>query len=155
MKYFLISGPQFILKFCLFRFMYWTDWGEVPKIERAGMDGSLSTRSVIVDDNIYWPNGLTMDYEESKIYWADAKLAYIHSCDYDGRHRRVIIDGNLPHPFALTLYNQTLYWTDWSTKSIHSCNKTSGMDRKVVFNNIHSPMDIHVYMAARQPTGKS
>lgn len=131
-------------------FMYWTDWGEVPKIERAGMDGSSETRSVIVDDNIYWPNGLTMDYDDEKIFWADAKLSYIHSCDYFGRNRRVIIEGNLPHPFALTLYEQTLFWTDWTTKSIHSCNKTTGMDRKVVFSNIHSPMDIHAYMASRQ-----
>ena len=134
--------------------MYWTDWGEVPKIERAGMDGSSETRSVIVDDNIYWPNGLTMDYDDEKIFWADAKLSYIHSCDYFGRNRRVIIEGNLPHPFALTLYEQTLFWTDWTTKSIHSCNKTTGMDRKVVFSNIHSPMDIHAYMASRQSACK-
>ena len=41
--------------------MYWTDWGEVPKIERAGMDGS--DRFVIINTEIYWPNGLTLDYE--------------------------------------------------------------------------------------------
>ena len=134
--------------------MYWTDWGEVPKIERAGMDGSLETRAVIVDDNIYWPNGLTMDYDNERIFWADAKYSYIHSCDYYGRNRTVILEENLPHPFALTLFQQTLYWTDWTTKSIHSCNKRTGMNRKVVFSNIHSPMDIHAYMAERQPTCK-
>ncbi len=58
--------------------MYWTDWGEVPKIERAGMDGTPRSRQVIIRENIYWPNGLTLDYELSKIYWADAKLNFIH-----------------------------------------------------------------------------
>ena len=133
--------------------MYWTDWGEVPKIERAGMDGTLSTRSVIIDDNIYWPNGLTLDYGDAKLYWADAKLSYIHSCDLDGYNRQVIIEGQLPHPFALTMFEQKLYWTDWTTKSIHSCNKANGMERKEVFSNIHSPMDIHAFMASRQLEG--
>lgn len=67
------------------RFMYWTDWGEVPKIERAGMDGS--SRSVIINTDIYWPNGLTLDYEERKLYWADAKLNFIHRSNLDGTHR--------------------------------------------------------------------
>ena len=58
--------------------MYWTDWGETPKIEKAGMDGSEETRSVIVKDNIYWPNGLTIDYTEARIYWADGKEHHIH-----------------------------------------------------------------------------
>ena len=58
--------------------MYWTDWGEIPKIERAGMDGKPRSRQVIVQENIYWPNGLTLDYDISKIYWADAKLSFIH-----------------------------------------------------------------------------
>ncbi|WAR02016.1 LRP6-like protein [Mya arenaria] len=115
-------------------YMFWTDWGESPKIERAGMDGTLTSRTVIVDDNIYWPNGLTLDYEELRIYWADAKLNYIHSCTYEGRDRRVIAmkegkdDPSLPHPFAITLFKNELFWTDWSTKSIHTCDKITGIE---------------------------
>ena len=133
--------------------MFWTDWGEEPKIERAGMDGSLNTRSIIVDNDIYWPNGLTLDYDSSKIYWADAKLSFIHSCDFDGRHRRVVIDQDLPHPFALTLFRNMLYWTDWQTKSIHSCDKDNGKESKIVLSDVTSPMDIHVFNAGRQPEG--
>lgn len=69
----------------LLRYMYWTDWGETPRIERAGMDGS--TRKVIVDSDIYWPNGLTIDLEEQKLYWADAKLSFIHRANLDGSFR--------------------------------------------------------------------
>lgn len=68
-----------------FRFMYWTDWGEVPKIERAGMDGT--NRSMIIDKEIYWPNGLTLDYSQQKLYWADAKHNFIHRCNLDGSSR--------------------------------------------------------------------
>ena len=43
--------------------MFWTDWGEYPKIERIGMDGDPNTRMILKDRNIEWPNGLTLDYE--------------------------------------------------------------------------------------------
>lgn len=44
-------------QFC-FRWIYWTDWGEPAKIERAGMDGSH--RTVIISSDIKWPNGLSL-----------------------------------------------------------------------------------------------
>lgn len=52
-------------------YMYWTDWGEIPKIERAALDGS--DRAVLVNTSLGWPNGLALDYAENKIYWGDAK----------------------------------------------------------------------------------
>lgn len=105
-----------------FSYMYWTDWGEEPRIERAGMDGSnrynnyirlccisciccsillmfciffftlnftaLScNRKVIVNEDIYWPNGLTIDLVEQRLYWADAKLSFIHRANLDGSAR--------------------------------------------------------------------
>jgi low density lipoprotein receptor-related protein 5/6 len=133
-------------------YMYWTDWGEMPKIERAGMNGAPLTRSIIIKDNIYWPNGLTLDYQDSKIFWADAKLSFIHSCSFDGSDRRVVIEGSLPHPFALTLFDDTLFWTDWHTHSIHSCDKLTGANKKKVHSSIFSPMDIHAFHPRRQPT---
>ena len=39
--------------------MFWTDWGDVAKIERAKMDGS--NRMTLVDTNLVWPNGLALD----------------------------------------------------------------------------------------------
>lgn len=65
--------------------MYWTDWGEIPKIERAGMDGT--NRAVIIDTEIYWPNALTLDYSQQKLYWADAKYNFIHRSNLDGTGR--------------------------------------------------------------------
>lgn len=81
------SGASLVSATCALpgRYMYWTDWGETPRIERAGMDGS--TRKVIVDSDIYWPNGLTIDLDEQKLYWADAKLSFIHRANLDGSLR--------------------------------------------------------------------
>lgn len=57
--------------------MFWTDWGEVPKIERAGMNGDPATRKVIVNSHIFWPNGLTVDFDQRRIYWLDGRLHFI------------------------------------------------------------------------------
>ena len=54
--------------------MFWTDWVEHPssqksKIERAAMDGT--DRSVWVDEQLHWPNDLSIDYVSNRLYWCD------------------------------------------------------------------------------------
>ena len=61
----------------------------------------------------------------------------------------------LPHPFALTLFEDELYWTDWYTKSINKANKFSGQPLETVRTRLHFPMDIHTWHPQRQPAGKS
>lgn len=67
--------------------MYWTDWGANPKIERAGMDAS--NRVVIISTNLTWPNGLAIDYETQRLYWADAGMKTIEFGNFDGSDRQV------------------------------------------------------------------
>ena len=57
--------------------MYWTDWGNPAKIERAGMNGDH--REAIVTTDIMWPNGLTLDNVQKLLCWVDAKLKVIQS----------------------------------------------------------------------------
>lgn len=62
--------------------------GPSPKIERAYMDGS--ERIAIINDGIFWPNGLTFDYPANRIYWADAKHHVIESADLNGKNRKKV-----------------------------------------------------------------
>ncbi|XP_061192117.1 low-density lipoprotein receptor-related protein 4-like [Saccostrea echinata] len=41
--------------------IYWTDWGDSPRIERANYDGS--ERQDLITRGLYWPNGLAIDFE--------------------------------------------------------------------------------------------
>lgn len=66
--------------------IYYLIEGPNPKIERSYMDGN-KRKSVIVNQ-IFWPNGLTIDYMDSKIYWADAKHHVIEKASFDGRNRK-------------------------------------------------------------------
>ncbi|XP_071487623.1 low-density lipoprotein receptor-related protein 4-like [Diadema antillarum] len=131
--------------------IYWTDWGSRPKIERANLDGS--GRLIIADTMLFWPNGLTIDYATDKLFWADAKHHSIESANLDGSGRKIVINKGLPHPFAITLFEDHIYWTDWHTKSINTANKFTGTDLSIVRSELHFPMDIHTFHPQRQPSG--
>ncbi|XP_055949393.1 low-density lipoprotein receptor-related protein 6-like [Argiope bruennichi] len=133
--------------------MFWTDWGETPKIEKASMDGNQTTRTAIVTSDISWPNGIAVDYDTKRLYWTDAKKKCITSVDFNGKNRQLITKDEIPHPFALTLHRDMLFWTDWSTKAVHGCNKLSGCMKRSTIGGYFTPMGIQVYNKERQPTG--
>ena len=57
-----------VVKFLLFyRVMFWTDWGLNPKIEKADMAGKQ--RLDLVNSLLHWPNGLTLDKANNRLYW--------------------------------------------------------------------------------------
>lgn len=113
-------------------FMYWTDWGSNPRIERAGMDGSH--RQIIINNNIKWANGLTLDLVLNRIYWVDAKLNIISSCNFDGSDRRVILYSAefLRHPFSITTFEDYVYWTDWDKAAVFKANKFNGSEIQAI-----------------------
>ncbi|CAJ0950826.1 unnamed protein product [Ranitomeya imitator] len=116
------------------------------RLSRAGM-GRLPCAPCIIDSDIYWPNGLTQDYEEQKLYWGRRQLSFIHKSNLDGSFQQNRSERLAPpHPFALTLFGDTIYWTDWNTRSILACNKYTGEDWREVDSNIllpdgHPPTD--------------
>lgn len=61
---------------------------------------------------------------------------------------------DLPHPFAITVFEDLLFWTDWQTKSIHQANKFTGRNATTLHNKLHFPMDLIVVHPLRQPYGK-
>nr|XP_032823068.1 low-density lipoprotein receptor-related protein 1-like isoform X2 [Petromyzon marinus] len=130
-------------------YLYWTDWGKHPHIGRVGMDGS--NRSVIIGSHITWPNGLTLDYVNERIYWADARDDYIQFADMDGANRHTVVNQDIPHIFALSLFEDHIYWTDWESKTVNRAHKSTGADRTIIIKTLHRPMDLHVYHPSRQP----
>lgn len=62
------------------------------------MDGT--NRSVIIQDKITWPNGLTLDFVNDRIYWADAREDYIAFASLDGTNRHTGASQNQNHIFS-------------------------------------------------------
>uniref|UniRef100_A0A672KNY8 LDL receptor related protein 1 n=1 Tax=Sinocyclocheilus grahami TaxID=75366 RepID=A0A672KNY8_SINGR len=125
--------------------------GQVPHIGRIGMDGT--DRHIIIQDKITWPNGLTLDFINDRIYWADAHARedYIAFSSLDGSNRHIVLNQDIPHIFAMTLFEEYIYWTDWETKSINRAHKTLGTNKTMLISTLHRPMDLHIYHPSRQP----
>ncbi|RXM28137.1 Low-density lipoprotein receptor-related protein 2 [Acipenser ruthenus] len=143
------ENPRAVAIHPKYGYVYWSDWGYKAFIGRVGMDGTNKT--AVITSKIEWPNGLTIDYTNDKLYWADAHLNYIEYSDLNGHHRHTVYDGTLPHPFSITVFEDTLYWTDWNTRTVEKGNKYDGSGRTALVNTTHRPFDIHVYHPYRQP----
>lgn len=133
------------------RWLFWTDWGENPRIERVGMDGTL--RETIISNKIYWPNGLTLDIATKRVYFADSKLDFIDFCYYNGTGRQQVLAGShyLLHPHSLSMFEDTLYWTDRQLNRVLSAHKFKGDNQTVVSHLISQPLSIHVHHPSLQP----
>ncbi|KAH8295019.1 hypothetical protein KR018_005787 [Drosophila ironensis] len=135
--------------------MYWSDWGASPRIERAGMDGSH--RTTIISYDVKWPNGITLDLVRKRLYWVDGKLNIISSANYDGSQRRQVLYSSeyLRHPFSITTFEDHVYWTDWDKQAVFKANKFTGEDVEAVtaVHMLQHPMVVHVYHPYRQPDG--
>ena len=140
--------------------MFWSDWGEVPKIERASMDGT--SRAVIVSTQIGEPYGITIDYEFQRVYWTDNDEDNIEFSDYFGNGRTIVAgaaDGVID-PFAVTIYGDLLYWTDWEENAVYGTHKVHGTDPlggltevvEVYSGLLINPNGIEAVSASRQPS---
>uniref|UniRef100_A0A4W6FD01 LDL receptor related protein 1 n=1 Tax=Lates calcarifer TaxID=8187 RepID=A0A4W6FD01_LATCA len=126
-----LREPRAVAVDVRYGYLYWSDWGDNPHIGRIGMDGT--NRSVIVEDKITWPND------------------YIAFASLDGTSRHTVLTQDIPHIFAMTLFEEYIYWTDWETKSINRAHKTLGVNKTMLISTLHRPMDIHIYHPYRQP----
>ncbi|KAK7063135.1 Low-density lipoprotein receptor-related protein 1B [Halocaridina rubra] len=134
-------------------YMYWTDWGNLPHIGKAGMDGS--NMQVIVNTTLGWPNALTISYVTHELFWADAHQDYIAHSDLNGQHIRIIKSKDtaplhVHHIFAISVFEGYIYWTDWELKAVLRADKYSGQNVRTIYNAVHRPMDVHVYHPFRQ-----
>lgn len=91
--------------------MYWTDWGNPAEIATSLMDGTND--EPFVRDDIHWPNGLTLDLSNQRLYWTDAKKMSIESIRWDGTDRRVISEFSLllprQHNNIVKIFKRPLY----------------------------------------------
>lgn len=76
-------SSQFSGAVCVLRYMYFTNMQErAPKIERAALDGT--EREVLFTTGLIRPVALVVDNKLGKLFWVDADLKRIESCDLSG-----------------------------------------------------------------------
>lgn len=121
--------------------VYWTNWNsDAPSIQRAYVTG-YSVENIITSD-IQMPNAITIDYDNNKLYWADARLDKIERCNYDGSNRVILAHSVPEHPFAMAIHKDYLYWTDWVLHAVLRIDKLTGTDLYRVREDIGRLMGI-------------
>lgn len=105
------------------RYLFFTDWGKNPRIERCSMDGQQ--RISIVNDSIQMPFGLTLDLAREEVYFTDRHLNYIEVVNYNGENRRKILANThfLHGPMSIALFENYLYWFDSNTNEVKRLNR--------------------------------
>ena len=58
----------------LYSWLYWTDWGDTARIQRASMDGQNIETVHNQSTSIRRPQALTIDYDSQTLYWSDQRL---------------------------------------------------------------------------------
>nr|BDQ29912.1 very low density lipoprotein receptor c2 [Scyliorhinus torazame] len=136
-------------------FLYWSDWGEPAKIEKAGMNGN--NRNLLVARDVQWPYGIALDLVKSRLYWVDLKLHMLSSVDLNGNDRRTVLQSKefLVHAFAIAIFEDRVFWVDGEKKAVFGTNKYTGLRVELLAANLTEPRDIIIYHALTQPKGKN
>lgn len=152
-----INDPRAIAVHPIKGMVFFTSWHLQAFIGRMNMDGTQYKMILTWEQEVAWPNALTVDYVTDRVYFADAHLDYIDSVDLDGKNRATVLKGasHVPHVFALSVFEDDLYYTDWNLKGVFKCNKFNGsLEWEVIRNTTHRPFDLHVYHPLRQVGGR-
>ncbi|XP_046700598.1 low-density lipoprotein receptor-related protein 1B isoform X5 [Silurus meridionalis] len=105
-----LVNPKGIAVDPLMGMLFFTDYGNVGKLERCHMDGTNRTR--LVDYKVEQPTAVALDVIKKLVYWADAYLDYIEVVDYNGKNRHSIIQGSqVAYLHGLSVFEDYLYAT--------------------------------------------
>nr|XP_023416809.1 low-density lipoprotein receptor-related protein 1B-like [Cavia porcellus] len=133
--------------------LFFTDYGNVAKVERCDMDGTNRTR--IVDSKAEQPSALAVDLINKLVYWVDLYLDYVGVVDYQGRHRHTVIQGRqIRHLYGITVFEDYLYATNSDNFNIIRINRFNGTDIHSLIK-MERPQGIRIYQKRTQPTVRS
>lgn len=123
--------------------LYFSNWNSKdPAISRIYITGF--GRENLITRDIFMPNALTLDHNDKKVFWADARLDKIERCDYDGRNRIILAQSAPKHPFSIAVFENFIFWTDWMLHGVLRANKYSGNDVTYLRRDVEQPMGLFV-----------
>lgn len=135
------------------RFLFWADYGQNPKIERALLDGT--NRTVLVSSGIITPRGLALDWKTGYVYWVDDSLDMIARVSPQGGETEIVRYGSrYPTPYGITVLEESIIWVDRNLKKVFQASKEPGSTEQpaVVRDNINMLRDVTVFDRRTQPT---
>ena len=100
--------------------MYWTIYP--GSIAKAGMDGSDSN---VIVSGLQYPAGIAVDFDASRLYWANQVADRMESRNLAGGDIRTIVQLSAStEPWGLALHGSKLYWGNDVAKTLQSSSKS-------------------------------
>ncbi|XP_055449446.1 prolow-density lipoprotein receptor-related protein 1-like [Psammomys obesus] len=148
-----VIQPQALALDPLNGLMYWSEVGEEPQIEQAGMDGS--SRKILVNQGLGRPTSIALDRLSWKIFWSDEKLHCIGSVNLDGSGISMMQLTRIKSPFSVAVFEDEVFWSDPKTRTIQSVEKVTGKGRAVLIKRSEQPFGLKIMHEVLQPRSSS
>ncbi|XP_046579328.1 low-density lipoprotein receptor-related protein 2-like [Haliotis rubra] len=131
--------------------IYWCDYGDSPKIERASYDGSV--RTPIVTKNLVRPTGIAINSDGNELFWCDEGSGTIEKSRLDGRNRVVLSSSVGSQYFGIIYFSDYLFFTDWSKHTVFRMNDDGSGLTTVGPGGFGRLNDIHYHRDGWGPSG--
>lgn len=111
-------------------YIFFSEWDRPANISRAYSDGT--NLLVFKNMTLGWPNGLSVDFEQDRLYWCDALLDHVQHSNLDGTDVKTVISRLIRHPFSIVIHKDFMYMTDWRLDAIIKLHKLTGEREEIL-----------------------
>ncbi|KAI6241467.1 EGF-like domain-containing protein [Aphelenchoides fujianensis] len=151
------STPTSIVVDPIKRFIYWSDQGQKPSIQRAHLDGS--SKKVIVSEGLKEPTDLTIDPNSHYVYFSDAGMDGIYRVRPDGPTPE-LVRGDIAEATGVALLQGNMYWTDRRLEKVFSATSSPNQTQAIlapttIGSHLEDLGDILVFDPLAQPRATS
>ncbi|KAH3846811.1 hypothetical protein DPMN_089118 [Dreissena polymorpha] len=131
-------------------FLFWTDNGLHPKIERSDMAGR--DRKTLITNGLISPISMETDIKHKRIYWIDTHTENIESSKYDGSDRVTLARITLSTLFDIAIFRDVLAVTDIYNGRIMFLNTSNGEKAaSSIYITNYMTYNIATYFSENQP----
>ena len=109
------------------------------------MDGSEFV--IVINSDVRWPNGLSLDREHERMYWIDALLDKMETSFYNGSDRKVLIRESWRfHPYDIVYYKGYIFWSSVFNNTMHQAQLKNGtvVNQMILRDEIFGPCQFHM-----------
>ncbi|VTJ88710.1 Hypothetical predicted protein, partial [Marmota monax] len=144
-----LTQPQSLALDPLNGLMYWSEIGEEPQIEQAGMDGS--DRKILISQGLGRPTSIALDQLSWKIFWSDDKFHCIGSANLDGTGISMLQLTQIKNPFSVAVFEDEVFWSEMKTRTVQRVQKMTGKNRAVLIKRSGQPYGLKIMHEVLQP----
>ena len=112
----MILSPPAISPF-LYSWLYWTDWGDTARIQRASMGGQNIETVHNQSTSIRRPQALTIDYDSQTLYWSDQSLRKILWSQVEPGSQINISSYSFYYTYSMVIFGSYLFFTNRGVQS--------------------------------------